>query len=143
MKLYYDMLLPYMPDCVLNEEGKQVPDKRKESGRKAMEELVKFQVTNNPLCLYQAVLNICIYADVDLVDTILHTHDIDGVDEDMDPIALIDQAAYSLFKSIKPSYEFYATDCISHLLMAAHWYVDPTRCRTEEKSEEVSENTDD
>ena len=57
MKLYYDMLIPYMPDKDVDEEGKLVPSKQKEAGRTAMIELSNFQQTGNLINLYNAVLN--------------------------------------------------------------------------------------
>lgn len=72
MKLYYDMLIPFMPDSKVDENGNVVPDIQKIEGRKAMSELAEFQSSGNVLCLYNSVYHACLYADVDLYDKLLN-----------------------------------------------------------------------
>ena len=99
MKLYYDMLVPYMPDAIKDEKGELVPNKVKTAGRLAMMELANFQNSGNTLSLYQAVLYGCIYAEVDLVDTIMNISNIE-CPFDVGATKLIDLAVRSLFESI-------------------------------------------
>lgn len=105
MKLYYDMLVPYMPDSKTDAEGNLVQDSRLVAGRRAMMELATFQSTNDLSHLYQSVIFACQYAECDLVDTILGIP-ADYVIPDGSTISgLMDSAASTLFKSIKPGEE--------------------------------------
>ena len=82
-----------------------VPSKQKEAGRTAMIELSNFQQSGNLINLYNAVLNACIYAGVDLIDEILGlSEDIEIPDVSIN--AAVDMCAKMLFKSINPDNEF-------------------------------------
>lgn len=123
MKLYYDMLVPYMPDAVTNEAGEMVTDERRAAGRKAMMELANFQTSGNALQLYQAAIFACTYAEQDLVQTILNITAEDSaiVISENTPIGdMIDTAAKELFKSIKPDMEFNCDVFVANVLTAAH-----------------------
>lgn len=118
MRLYYDMLIPYMPDSIKDENGNLIANKEKAAGRQAMSALAKFQNSDNIFALYQAVAEIATYANIDLINTIIDISDnkiIEG-----DPSELIDEAAKMLFQSIKEDYEFDVITFISNVLTAAH-----------------------
>lgn len=119
MKLFYDMLIPYMPDTEADATGKFVPSKQKVAGRQAMEELSKFQMSNNIIHLYQAVLYGCLYANVDLVDTILNLSD----DIEIPSISIndaLDLCARMLFQSIKTPESFEIDKFAAYILTSAH-----------------------
>jgi hypothetical protein len=128
MKLYYDMLVPYMPDSIIDDKGEPVEDAIKLSGRQAMMELSKFQNLYdqhvlNISPLYQSVIYACNYAKVDLVDTILNCADIEFPDG-ATVTSIIDEAAIMLFKSIRaginPEDEFNVNAFAARILSAAH-----------------------
>lgn len=120
MKLYYDMLIPYMPDSVSGESGELIRDDKKAAGRKAMDELASFQNTGSILALYQSVIDACIYAGVDLVDTITNIPSDITAPEGISAEALIDEAAIMLFKSIKPTETFDIFKFVVNVLTTAH-----------------------
>ncbi len=135
MKLYYDMLIPYMPDKDVDEEGKLVPSKQREAGRTAMIELSSFQQTGNLINLYNAVLNACIYAGVDLIDEIL------GLSEDIEipDVSIneaVDMCAKMLFKSINPDNEFEIDKFVAILLTAAHFGIESINAEHAAKAKE-------
>lgn len=120
MKLFYDMLVPFMPDKDVDDDGKLIPSKSREAGRNAMIELSYFQRTGNLINLYNATLNGCIYAEVDLVDEIL------GLPEDLEipNISIneaVDMCAKMLFKSINPDNHFDIDKFVALLLTSAHF----------------------
>lgn len=124
MKLYYDMLVPYMPDKFRNEAGDLVEDPQRAAGRNAMIQLSQYQMTGDTECLYQAIIYACIYTGDDLVDIIL------GIPENMDipdgitVSQLIDDAAKLLFSSIKPMNDLDIYTFACNLLNAAHALVE-------------------
>lgn len=123
MRLYYDMLVPYMPDAVTNEAGEMVADERRVAGRKAMMELANFQASGNALPLYQAAIFACTYAEQDLVQTIMNitTEGSTVIINEYTPIGdMVDTAAKELFKSIKPDTEFNCDLFVANVLTAAH-----------------------
>lgn len=101
MKLYYDTLVAYMPDSTTNDKGEVVPDNKLAARRKAMIELASFQNTNNPIPLYQSIIDVCTYCGVDLVDTLLSIPDEIEFEEGTSIGQLLDEAAEMLFRSIK------------------------------------------
>ena len=142
MKLYYDMLVPYMPDSITDAEGKLVENPRLLAGRKAMIELSAFQNTSELTHIYQAVIYACQYAECDLVDTIL------GIPEDL-VIAdgstisgLMDSAASTLFKSIKPGDEnaFDINLFVANVLNVAHALISVSA--NQSVQEELQESSD-
>ena len=140
MKLYYDMFIPYMPDKDVDEEGKLVPSKTREAGRNAMIELSNFQRTGNLISLYNAVLNACIYAEVDLIDEIL------GLPEDLEipDISIteaVDMCAKMLFKSINPENKFDINKFVAILLTAAHFGVESINAEQAAKDKEAEKDT--
>lgn len=135
MKLYYDMFIPYMPDKDVDADGKLVPSKTREAGRNAMIELSNFQRTGNLVSLYNAVLNACIYAEVDLIDEIL------GLPEDLEipDISIteaVDMCAKMLFKSINPKNEFDVDKFVALLLTSAHFGVESINAEQAAKAKE-------
>ena len=124
MKLYYDMLVPYMPDAVMGEDGKLVPNEQRAAGRNAMIELSKFQQTGDLNCLYHSIIYACTYAGVDLVDTIINLPEELNVPDGVTLTSVIDESAKNLFKSIKPSYQFDINSFVVNILTVAHIILD-------------------
>lgn len=120
MKLYYDMLVPYMPDAVLGDNGELIPNDQKAAGRNAMIELSKFQQSGGLNCLYHSVIYACTYAGVDLVDTIINLPEELNVPDGVTLTSVIDESAKNLFKSIKPSYQFDINSFVVNILTVAH-----------------------
>lgn len=125
MKLYYDMLIAYMPDATINDEGKYVADSTKAAGRKAMMELANFQNSGNLMALYQSVIFACTYAGVDLVDTIYELSKPNApINISIDPSTsvehLLNSAAMELFESIKPDITFDYLGFVAEVLTAIH-----------------------
>lgn len=123
MKLYYDMLIAYMPDAAIDDEGKYVADSTKAAGRKAMMELANFQNSGNIMALYQSVIFACTYASVDLVDTIYELSKPNAptsIDLNTSVEYLLNSAAMQLFESIKPDITFDYLDYVAEVLTAIH-----------------------
>ena len=122
MKLYYDTLLPYFPDRVKVEENGQAVFKQdpiQTARRDAMIELARFQATGAVNSLAAAVLNACMFAQADLVDTTLSLDTIE-VSESESPEQLVDSAAIMLFRSLKGSDAFDIRTFVAKLYMAEH-----------------------
>ena len=123
MKLYYDMLIAYMPDATIDGEGKYVTDAVKAAGRKATMELSNFQNSGNIMALYQSVIFACTYAGVDLVDTIYELSKPNAptsIDPNTPVEHLLNSAAMQLFESIKPDTTFDYLDYVAEVLTAIH-----------------------
>lgn len=121
MELFYDVLVPYMPDTVKSETGEMVSSETLSAGRKAMMELSEFQLTGNLMALYQAVLSACKYAEKDFVDTLTNIPDDMTVDKDSTVRQLVDESAIMLFKSINPEkYPFDLNRFVVNIMVAAH-----------------------
>ena len=123
MKLYYDMLIAYMPDATIDGEGKYVTDTVKSAGRKAMMELSNFQNSGNIMALYQSVIFACTYAGVDLVDTIYELSKPNAsisIDPNTSVEHLLNSAAMELFESIKPDITFDYLGYVAEVLTAIH-----------------------
>lgn len=120
MKLYYDMLVPYMPDAIRTDAGEFVGDPQKAAGRQAMIKLAEFQQTGELSCLYHAVIDACTYANVDLVDTILNIPEDLCIPDGITLNQILDDAAKTLFMSIKPDSEFDINLFVCNVLNAAH-----------------------
>ena len=120
MELYYDALVPYMPDSTRNSSGEMEHSDVIEAGRKAMMELSEFQLTGNAMSLYQAVIMACKYAEVDLIDTILNGSEDITIEPTMTVKNLIDESAKMLFKSINPENSFNVDKFTAYVLTAAH-----------------------
>ena len=120
MKLYYDMLVPYMPDAIRTDAGEFVGDPQKAAGRQAMIKLAEFQQTGELSCLYHAVIDACTYANVDLVDTILNIPEDLCIPDGITLNQILDDAAKNLFMSIKPDNEFDINLFVCNVLNAAH-----------------------
>ena len=127
MKLFYDNLISFMPESIIN-NGESVPDKHLVAARTAMIYLADFQNTHNVNSLYKSVDQIAIYADVDIVDLMLSLKDIQVEEGKIDD--LLDIAAKNLFKTISQygkedqfDYRYYA----AILLSVAHAVMDAQR----------------
>ena len=103
MKLYYDNLVAYMPDSVIV-DGKPIPDTKLAAARKAMMNLSEFQSLKNINALYDAIHQISIYSEINVVDLILTLKDVD-IDENKSLEDLLDIAAKNLFQTVTPNYD--------------------------------------
>ncbi len=146
MKLYYDNLISYMPDSIMD-NGELVPDPKLTAARQAMMLLANFQNTHNINSLYESVHQIAIYADIDIVDLMLSLKDVHVEDAPIDD--LLDIAAKNLFKTITNSEDFDYKYYSAILLSVAHTAQETQRqyliaianSELSEKSEESAENT--
>ena len=121
MTLYYDTLIPYMPDSSKNEVGEMIPNETLAAGRSAMIELAEFQTTGNLMALYQAVIFACKYAEQDLIDSILNLPKDITVSANDSVTTLVDHAAIALFRSInKEKYPFDLNLFLANILTAEH-----------------------
>ena len=142
MKLFYDMLVPFMPDSELDNENQLVPSKTKVAARQAMIELSNFQTTGNIICLYNAVFQACLYAKVDLVDKLLNLPE----DVDIPEVSIndaVDICARLLFKSVNPDNAFELDRFICILLTVAHFAIESVNKEQAAKADaEASANED-
>lgn len=141
MKFYCDMFIPFMPDSEVNEEGKLVPSETKQAGRKAMIELDAFQNDGNIAHLYNSVVQACLYAKVDVVDTLVN------LPEDIEiPNVSIQEAvnicAKLLFKSVNPNNGFELDKFICILLTASHFAIRAINAEKEAKASEVTTSSE-
>lgn len=120
MKLYYDMLVPYMPDSVKDADGNLVKSDKRASGRDAMIDLSNFQQSGDVNSLYHSVLSACIYADKDLVDVIVNIPEDVEVPNGTSIDKVLDNSAKMLFSSIKDMNNFDINVYVCNLLTAAH-----------------------
>lgn len=120
MKLFYDMLIPYMPDKDVNDAGELVSSKQREAARNSMIELSEFQNDGNLIHLYNAVFQACIFAGVDIIDTILNL----SADIEIPEVSIyeaVDLCAKALFRSVNPENPFDINQFAGILLTAAHF----------------------
>ena len=123
MKLFYDMLVPFMPDSELDNENQLVPSKTKVAARQAMIELSNFQNTGNVVCLYNAVFQACLYKETDIVEKLLNLPEDIVIPEISIPDA-VDMCAKMLFRSVDPKNAFDLDKFICILLTAAHFAIE-------------------
>ncbi len=122
MKLFCDMFIPYMPDKDMNDDGDLIPSKQREAARTAMIELAQFQEDGNLIHLYNAVFQACIFAEVDLVDTILKLAANSEVKiPEVSIVEAVDICARMLFSAVKPDNPFDINQFTGILLTAAHF----------------------
>ena len=105
MRLFYDILVPYLPDG---------------SCREAMIELSKFQTSQNVSCLFKSVLNACDYANCNAIDTILNITNYPDFPDGTSVDNMLDTAAKLLFQSVKPNATFNIDTFVANVLTAAH-----------------------
>ena len=142
MELYYDMLIPYMPDGVNGEDGTVTNKESLEAGRKAMIALSEFQLTGNVMALYQSVIHACKYADKDFIETVLSIPD-DIKFDDTDTVGkLVDRSAKILFRSINPEkYPFDLDTFTANILMASHLVFLAIQQNSQSAKPETSDDT--
>ena len=136
MKLFYDMLIPYMPSTIIV-DGKQTPNARLEAARKAMYMLAEFQNSHTLNSLYESVYQISIFAEIDIVDLILSLGDVEVPAGKIDD--LLDIAAKNLFKTISPDFDIKSFDYkyyAATLLLIAHTCLMNIKQEEAEKAEE-------
>ena len=121
MKLFYDTLVPYMPDAVRDESGQLIKDEVKQMGRQCMMDLANFQNNHDVMVLSLSIIHACSYASVDLVDTVIANKDV--AIPDKPPTQLLDDAAIMLFKSIKDAEKFDIVDFVAHMLTVIHMFM--------------------
>ena len=139
MKLFYDTLIPFMPDKDMNEKGELVPNKKREAARNAMIELANFQKSGTPISLYNSILFACAYAEKDLVDEILNIPETLEVPE-VSIGKAVDICARMLFESIKPDATFDLDKFVGILLSTGHCLVEALN-EEQAKSSADSEET--
>lgn len=134
MKLYYDMLVPFIPNSTKDEKtGEMSVDARLDARRQAMIELSNFQRTGNGLFLTQAVVSACRFASVDVVSTLLTATEKSEVAETADPMELTDKSAKLLLGSLTAPFDIYLFT--ANLLMALHIIIMSNTNETTEKGE--------
>ena len=147
MKLFYDNLVPFMPNSIVVDE-QRVPDTKLEAARKAMIMLSDFQRLHNITSLYEAIHQISIYADIDIVDLILSSLDEDIKEGTVDD--LLDIAAKNLFKTTASDYEKGSFDykyftaiilSVAHAVLVIQEQYEMQRLASQ-KAEEVAGATD-
>ena len=143
MKLYYDMLVPYMPDAIRNESGELIPDTKRAAGRNAMIELSKYQMTGDIDCLYQSIIYACIYTGDDLVDIILGIPEEIVIQDGVSVSQLIDDSAKMLFSSIKPMHDLDIYTFVCNILNAAHALSEVIAGKAMQDASQTTESTED
>lgn len=143
MKLYYDMLVPYMPDAIRNESGELIPDAKKAAGRNAMIELSKHQMTGDIDCLYHSIIYACIYTGDDLVDVILGVPEEIAIPDGVAVSQLIDDSAKMLFSSIRPSHDLDIYTFACNILTAAHTLSEAIAGKAMQDATQTTESTED
>ena len=147
MKLFYDNLVPFMPNSIVVDE-QRVPNTKLEAARKAMIMLSDFQRLHNITSLYEAIHQISIYADIDIVDLILSSLDEDIKEGTVDD--LLDIAAKNLFKTTASDYESGSFDykyftaiilSVAHTVLVIQEQYEMQRLASQ-KAEEVAGATD-
>lgn len=118
MKLFYDSLVPYMPDTIKDTSGQLVKDGNKQFGRLCMIDLANFQNSQDIMLLPLSIIHACNYAGVDLIDTVIATKDQEV--PDISASALLDDAVILLFKSIKDSETFEVVKFAAYILTVFH-----------------------
>lgn len=119
MKLYYDMLIPFIPNSTKDEKtGELSVDSKLEARRQTMIELSNFQRTGNGLFLAQAISSACKFADVDIISTIMTAVEKSDVSEMANPTELVDKSARMLFESLAVAFDIY--QFTANLLMVLH-----------------------
>ncbi len=143
MKLYYDMLIPYMPDAIRTESGELVPDAKKAAGRNAMIELSKYQMTGDIDCLYHSIIYACVYTGDDLVDIILGIPEEIVIPDGVPVSQLIDDSAKMLFSSIKPMHDLDIYTFVCNILTAAHTLNEAVAGKATQVASQTTESTED
>lgn len=148
MKLFYDNLLPFMPDSKLV-EGNRVPDEKLQTVRQIMIYLSDFQNDRNLMALYEAVNQFSLYADINVIDLILSLGDVEVPSLTIEDS--LDFVATSLAKSYLPDNTIDVKVCTAILLSVAHMVMQINRqivkesagASNEIKDDEVAEDTSD
>ena len=119
MKLFYDMLIPFMPTKRIV-DGETVEDSKLSAARQAMIMLANFQNEQNLNALYDAVYQMSIYGDVNIVDLLYSLEDIEIPSGKLDDF--LDIEAKNLFKTIvsEDPYSFDYRHFSAVLLVAGH-----------------------
>lgn len=129
MKLYYDMLIPFMPEQKVDSETDAlVDDSIAINFKSALINLSDFQNSRNPLFLYRSILNVCKALNLNVgtavLDAIRNANspvDGDAVEHDGIIDSLIDSAAIMIFEIAgQETPRFDVTTYIANLLYAAH-----------------------
>ena len=76
MKIYYDMLVPYMPNRKIVND-KAIDDPKLAAARQTMVMLASFQNEHTLNALYDAVYQISIYGDINIVDLIYSLEEVE------------------------------------------------------------------
>ena len=95
MKLFYDNLLAYMPEIVLNETG-GVPNRQLHALREVMKMLSLYQNTGDGSCLYTAVYHLSVFANTSVKALLLSLTDVEVPSGTVD--SLLNQVATAIFE---------------------------------------------
>lgn len=139
MKLFYDVLVPFIPDSNADEKGELVPDKVKVAGKNAMIDLANFQRTSDISALLHSVICVCAYQEKDLVDAILSVPNDLSIESGVKLEDLVDECAKMIFKSIKPGNDFDLNKYIVNVFTVAHTILNIAETSKEEEIKEVKE----
>lgn len=131
MKLFYDNLIPFMPDAKIV-DGNRVPDTKLQIVRQTVIYLADFQNDHNLISLYEAVNQFSLYAEMSVLDLILSLGDIEiptmTIDESLDYVVT------SLIKSYSPDNEVDVKKCSAILLSIAHMILQINRQAAREEA---------
>lgn len=124
MKLYYDMLIPFMPEKrVDSETGEYVEDPKLITLKSALISLADYQISLDPLYLYQSIIRACDYCDIAMVDAVNRALENDIAEGDR-----VDDAALMIFNNLKQdAIPFDIYTFVSLLLTSAHTRLDVIR----------------
>ena len=119
MKLYYDMLIPFMPVQRLV-DGKLVDDPKLAAARQTVVMLASFQNESELNSLYGAVYQLSIYGDTNMAELLYSLDDVSCASGKLDEI--LDTEVEHLFKTILSDdpYSFDYKHFVATLLVAAH-----------------------
>ena len=119
MKIYYDMLVPYMPNRKIVND-KAIDDPKLAAARQTMVMLASFQNEHTLNALYDAVYQISIYGDINIVDLIYSLEEVEVPSGKVDE--LLDNEANKLFKTIlsEDPYSFDYKQFAAILLSVGH-----------------------
>jgi len=139
MKLFYDMLIPFMPTKKIV-DGKSVVDPKLTAARQTMILLASFQNEHTLNALYDAVYQMSIYGDSNIVDLLYSLGDVEVPTGKLDDI--LDIEAKNLFKTIvsEDPYSFDYKHFAATLLVIGHTLLTYKEPEVSEGKPEITED---
>lgn len=150
MKLYYDVLLPFMPEQHIDTETNQaVIDPKLQKLRGVLANLSDYQMSGNPWCLSYAIIQLCEVYELNVIETITKV-----VEDTYDPFStemgtndmVLNNIAKSIFLlSVNDLDKFNVFHSIADLLYLMHMQYDRIRllqsvaAAEQSDSEEIAE----